>query len=133
MTINVLIWEDYYGNAKSLEELITFNKYYDIDLFCTSDKKAAINYINRTNGFGIYFLDIIDLDNKRCVGVELARKIRAKNCKSMVMFVVNHATNLIMDNEFKLLADSFIYKKTSNWKLDVLCILEYAITATHVP
>lgn len=125
--MHILIFEDNAYDRKALEEIIYrehLQKFSKDDLvLSTGSFDRAMDYVKTTSAYTVYLLDI--LINNKMLGYDLAKHIRKHNSKAPIIFITGHADAFVNQMEYKLLANSFIFKDSPLLADELTDALEY--------
>lgn len=125
--MHILIFEDNVYDRKDLERIIFrehLRKFPKDDLILSTDSfDRALNYVRTTSAYTVYLLDI--MIGNRLLGYELAKQIRKLHPKAPIVFITGNTDVFVTRMEYKLIANSFIFKNSPLLADELLDALEY--------
>lgn len=114
--LNIILCSNDSVHLKKLEKLIfTTILIEDLDMkiiLSTDDPCRVIDYLEKNNNNGIYFLDV--KLNHNISGLQLGKKIRKKELNAKIIFITSHFELVHHTFDYKIEALDFIFKDYSS-------------------
>lgn len=125
--LNVIICEDNIVHRKKLKKLIEniiLREELDLKVsLCTGEPQEVIDYVNKNDSTGIYFLDV-DLKSDMN-GIKLGSKIREHDAGGFIIFTTTHLEMSYLAFKYKVEAMDYVIKEDDDFNERVAgCIVK---------